>query len=181
MFNGRVQKIISVVASYCSVRFNYHLAKLVNETHEIYDSNFIELINAHEQIFDARIINFPEENIHEILNHQIWRSVHDCCRNAISTYAYTHFGSKKIMNKNCSQMITMLAEIGINWDDVPIIIKHGLYCKKILVSKNFGDKIVMKSEYIFKSFKINFSQENLEMLLNKYWDNTDNSILLNEL
>ena len=54
-------------------------------------------------------------------------------------------------------------------------------CKKILVEKNFGDKIVMKSEYIFKQFKINFSPENLEMLLNKYWDNSDNLVLLNEL
>ena len=174
LLEENIQKILTLISSYCSVRFNYHLVKLINETDSIYDDNFIELINSYEQIFDARIIMFSEENIHEILNHQIWRSVHDCCRNAISTYAYTHFGSKKIMNKNCSQMIAMLAEIGINWeDDIPIFIKHGLYCKRFLIGT--------ESEYIFKEFKINFSVENLEMLLNKYWTNTDNSILLNEL
>jgi hypothetical protein len=163
------------------VRFNYHLANLVNENELIYDVKFIEIINSHEQIFDARIIKFTQENIQEILNHQIWRSVHDCCKNAISTYAYTLFGTKKIMNKKCSQMIDMLSSIHIIWDDVPIFIKHGLYCKKILVEKIFGGKIVMKSEYVFKQFKINFSPENLEMLLNKYWDNDDGQVLLNEL
>ena len=126
LFDGRVQKNITLISSYCSVRFNYHLANLMNETDLIYDEKFIEIINSHEQIFDARIIKFSQENIHEILNHQIWRSVHDCCRNAISTYAYTHFGSKKIMNKNSSQMIEMLSSIDILWDDVPIFIKHGL-------------------------------------------------------
>lgn len=29
MFNGRIQKILTLISSYCSVRFNYHLEKLI--------------------------------------------------------------------------------------------------------------------------------------------------------
>jgi len=81
---------------------------------------FIDLIKSHKQMFDARILKFNSDTKHEILNHQIWRSVHDCERNAISTFAYTLFGPKQIMNKDCSQMIKMLEEKNISWvTDVP--------------------------------------------------------------
>ena len=34
-------------------------------------------------MFDARIIVFSELASHEIVNHQIWRSVFDCYKNAV--------------------------------------------------------------------------------------------------
>jgi tRNA(His) 5'-end guanylyltransferase len=117
MFNGRIQKILSLTSSLCSLRFNYHLEKLIEPIKSNYDEKFINLIKSHKQIFDSRILIFPESIKHEILNHQIWRSIHDCERNAISTYAYTYFGPKKIMNKKCKEMIEMLfVEKKINWD-----------------------------------------------------------------
>lgn len=186
-FDGRVQKLLTLTSSYCSVRFNYHLEKTIcNEVSTgnfKYDESFVDLVKAHEQMFDARILKFSNDKIHEILNHQIWRSIHDCERNAIQTFAYTNIGSKKILNKNCTQMTQMLSEIGINWNNIPTFLKHGIYCKKILIEKEIGENKVFRGEYVFKQFKINFSQDNLNMLLNKYWDNLNNSfdpILLNE-
>ena len=183
MFDGRIQKILTLTSSYCSVRFNYHLEKIVSKCSNIYDSKFVELICSHEQMFDARILKFSEEKIHEILNHQIWRSVHDCERNAILTYAHTKFGPKKIMNKNCGELILMLKE---NWNidwiiGIPIFIKFGIYCKKILVEKEINGNKALRSEYVFKQFKINFSQDNLNMLLDKYWNNIDGKIELDNL
>jgi tRNA(His) guanylyltransferase len=174
MFKGRIQKILSLVSSYCSVRFNYHLSNLIEPIKTNYDDKFVELIKSYRQMFDSRIMIFEEKIKHEILNHQIWRSIHDCERNAISTYAYTYFGSKKIMNKNCKEMIQMMKdEKNLDWDwdrGVPTFIKHGVYCKKNLVYKEINGLTVLKSYYVLKELKINFSQDNLNLMVRKYWN-----------
>jgi len=184
MYNGRTQKILSIMASYCSVKFNHHLNILLNEYdgEYAYKQNFIDIIKSNEQIFDARIMKFNGVDNYEILNHQLWRSVHDCERNAIQSYAHTHFGSSKIMNKHCGEMKDLLlSEKGINWDDVPLYLKHGIYCKKILVEKKIGNESIIRSQYMFKMFKICFSDENLNMLLSKYWDDNCCEVKLDEI
>ena len=47
-----------------------------------------------------------------------------------------------------------------------MFIKHGIYCKKILYPPD-------QTQHSRHQFKIHFSPENLDMLLNKYWDNDD--------
>lgn len=177
MYNGRIQKILSLVSSYCSVRFNYHLVKLIEPIKETYDTKFVDIIESMNAMFDGRIIIFQEANKYEILNHQIWRSIHDCYRNAVSTYAYTYFGPQKIFNKNTVHMIQMmLDEKSLNWSDetqVPTFIKHGLYCKKILVNKVINGNLTLRTEYVFKQYKIDFSHENLDILLGKYWNDDE--------
>jgi len=172
MFRGRIQKILSLVSSYCSVRFNYHLSNLIEPIKTNYDSKFIELIKSHQQMFDSRIMIFEEKIKHEILNHQIWRSIRDCERNAISTYAYTYFGPKKIMYKSSEQIKQIMKyEKNLDWDlQIPIFIKHGVYCKKNLVQKEINGLFVLRTNYVFKEMKINFSQDNLDLLLSKYWN-----------
>lgn len=181
LFDGQIQKLLTLISSYCSVRFNYHLEQIINNNINKYNSNLINLIKSHSQIFDAQILKFNEINNYEILNYQIWKSVHDCEKNAIFTYAHTFFGSKNIMNKNSQQMIQMLKENNIDWKNIPLYIKYGIYCKKILVNKQIDNNTVIRSEYIFKQFKINYSKENLNMLLNKYWDNMEDNIYLDNL
>ena len=57
--------------------------------------------------------------------------------------------------------LKMLEEKNIFWEkDIPIYIKHGIYCKKILVEKEIGENKVLRSIYICKQFKINFSENN---------------------
>lgn len=172
MFRGRVQKIISLTSSFCSVRFNFHLANLIEPIKMNYDAKLVELIKSHKQMFDSRIIIFQESIKYEILNHQIWRSVHDCERNAILTYAHTYFGPQKILCKNCETLIIMLNdEKYLDWIlDIPTFIKHGIYCKKNLIYKEINGQKVLRTEYVFKEFKIFFSQENLNMIMNKYWN-----------
>jgi tRNA(His) 5'-end guanylyltransferase len=182
MWNGRVQKILSLISSYCSVRFNYHLEKLIEPIESNYNHEFIKLIYSHKQMFDGRILIFTEALKHEILNHQIWRSVHDCERNAISTYAYTHFGPNKILNKTCKEQIKMLEDgKNIFWNSqVPLFIKHGIYCKKSLVKKEINHNDVLRTKYVFKELKINFSSDNLNLLFAKYWNTIDNDGIITE-
>ena len=63
MYNGRIQKILSLVSSYCSVRFNYHLVKLIESIKETYDLKFVETIKSMNAIFDSRILIFQEAKI----------------------------------------------------------------------------------------------------------------------
>lgn len=182
LFDGRIQKILTLLSSFCSVRFNYHLDKLIEPIENKYEAEFVELIKSHRQMFDARILKFNESLKYEILNHQIWRSIHDCERNAIQTYAHTYFGPKKIMGKNCYEMIKMLEEKNVFWNtNIPMFIKHGIYCKKILVEKEIGGNKVLRSEYICKQLKINFSDDNLNILIDKYWSNTNDRLDIDNL
>ena len=153
------------------------MERIILEQKEKYSEQFVQSIRQHEQMFDARMLKFSPDKIHEILNHQIWRSVHDCSRNAVQTYAHTYFGSKKIMNKNTQEMIEMLKENkGIDWNlDIPLFIKYGIYCKKILIEKDIGENKAIRTDYVFKQFKINFSNENLNMLISKYLDYSESN------
>jgi hypothetical protein len=86
-------------------------------------------------------------------------------------------------------MIAMLKENKqIDWNqDIPLFIKHGIYCKKKLVEKEINGCEVLRSEYVCKQFKINFSDDNLNMLISKYWtdnltqNNNIQTIILDEL
>lgn len=81
------------MSGYCSVRFNYHLHKIINseENQKLYDPHYIEKINLMRACFDARLVAFPADKEYEIVNHMIWRSIFDCERNAVSTYARSQF------------------------------------------------------------------------------------------
>jgi tRNA(His) guanylyltransferase len=184
LFDGRIQKLLSLTAAYCSVRFNYYLNNLfdtdnllLNYPTNEYSKSLIIRIMSCEQMFDARIIIFDDTNNHEIVNHQIWRSVYDCHRNAVQTYGHHFIGHKKILNKNTSEMIQMLElEHNIIWNDIPTYLKYGFYCKRELYYKEIDGKKIMRSKVAFKNFKINFSEQMLELLLAKYWSCADDSI-----
>ena len=89
LFGGRTFKIISLISSYASVRFNHNMNITKNS------SEFVGSVNVNQNpTFDARIIVFPEE--YEILNHMIWRSKGDCTRNFISMFAEKYISKKSI-------------------------------------------------------------------------------------
>lgn len=184
LFNGRIQKLLSLSAAYCSVRFNYYLNNLFDKDNLLlnyptnkYPQSLINRISSCEQMFDARIIIFNDTNNHEIVNHQIWRSVYDCHRNAVQTYGHHYIGHKKILNKNTGEMIKMLeSEHNIKWDDVPTYLKYGFYCKKELYNKEIDGKTFTRSKVAFKNFKISFSEKMLDLLLAKYWSCVDDSV-----
>ena len=63
IYNGRIIKICTIIASYCSLRFNYHIDNLIKKT-----DIKIELNTA---CFDARILTFDENNKYELCNYFI--------------------------------------------------------------------------------------------------------------
>lgn len=165
MYNGRVTKLCSVIAGYCSVRFNYNLSILIKN--DEYPTTFVNKIKRFEQCFDARILSFEE--LGEVTNHMIWRSIHDCERNAVQTYAHHTFGHKAIHKKDTVEMKQMLMEKDTNWDTIPMYIKHGVYCKKVLVEKETDQGSCTRGVLVNKCFKICYNETNNQMLINKYW------------
>ena len=172
--NGRIQKICSLMASYCSVRFNLNMFHEINEYNKDYDNKIY--VDNPDAIFDARILSFSEDKSYEILNHMIWRSVHDCERNAISGYAQHYFSHKTLNNKNGTDMIKMLKGKGIDWEkDIPLYIKHGVYSKKIQYETTIfvefmqSEQLVIRNKIENKCFKIYNDDQILLCLLAKYW------------
>src|SRR3990170_6304782 len=103
IFNGRTTKINTLLAGYCSARFNYHFISLVNQDKDSYNEHVIEKINNMSAHFDSRILVFYDEENEEtkskdweIINHMIWRSCRDCIRNCISTYGRHICGHRQI-------------------------------------------------------------------------------------
>jgi tRNA(His) guanylyltransferase len=161
MHGGKTMKLVSLTAAYCSVRFNYHFKT---------DKSVI---------FDSRLIVYPEP--YEILNHMLWRSMHDCYRNCVSSYTDKYVGKKKTHGVNVVERIKMLGEVGIDFNNVDEHWKHGTYVKRKkikktveFVSKLTGVKEIIecdRNEYIPFTMQIHNSPENLKLLFDKYTDN----------
>lgn len=184
LLDGRVLKLCSILASYCGVRFNYHMTQLLQtlKSKEQYKEHFITKIMSCEACFDARVLEFPYDKPYELVNHMIWRSVNDCHRNAVSAYGYVHLKKSQMHKKHSDDIIKMLKEqVGVDWaTDVPNYIKHGVFCKKELVQKEvedtgLGKTIVVTRQRIKNvSFKISYSDDMLRFLLDKnFLENTD--------
>ena len=178
MYDGRVIKICTVVAGYCSTRFSYHIANIIGEVKGEYKDKFVDKIFNCETCFDCRILSF-DDNMDDIVNHMIWRSRRDCYRNCVSTYAQHHFNSKQIHGCNGNVMIKMLKEKDICWEtDVPSFLKYGIYAKKNLFEKECvnvktGEKVLaIRTGVNNFNFEIYYDVNILEILLAKYMPDT---------
>ncbi len=164
-FEGRIQKIISLVASKVSIMFNMSLLK----------QNIININSDNLAIFDARIMQFP--NINEVINYFLFRQ-RDCIRNSISGYAQTYFSNKELSSINSEEKIKKLKEIGLFWDEFPFWSKYGVFFKRVTyeiinnnelyIRHNFNkfDKII---ENDFESFNKFLTEEIKENITQKEW------------
>ncbi len=183
MFDGRIIKICTVVAGYCSTRFSYHINNIIQDCKSEYKEKFVNKISNFETCFDCRILSF-DNNPGDIVNHMIWRSKRDCYRNCVSTFAQYYFGSKTIHGLNSDQMIEKLKkEKNLDWKDIPCFLKYGIYGKKELydkecidknpkgyISLRTGDKtIAIRSRITNFNFAIYYDDVVLDMLLDKYF------------
>jgi len=162
--NGRVMKICSVTASFCANRFTYNLFKFIEPIKDQYTTNFIEKINRKTAMFDCRAIEFEENIVHDVVNHQVWRRT-DCERNAISQYGMHHFGHKKIFKKSTKEILEMLGDQVV----IPEFIRYGVYCKKMLYNKEKA----IRSKFMNISFKAKYSDSMQNLLFAKYWLNEE--------
>lgn len=103
-FDGKQAKMNSLIAAMASVRFS-QIAKAT----------------AH---FDCRTWVVPSRT--EGMNVFQWRWF-DARRNSVQMAAHYHFSANKCFKKSTFQLIDMLEEIGVRWQDYPHRFKFGLF------------------------------------------------------
>lgn len=118
IFNGKISKILSVIASACSVFFALKARELFPEKH-IGTYTFPQ--------FDCRVYNVPSWI--EASNAVLWRE-QDATKNSISMLAQHHFSHKSLQSKNAKDMLSMLEEKNVIWGDCPSFFKRGTYVKR---------------------------------------------------
>jgi tRNA(His) 5'-end guanylyltransferase len=102
MFDGKIQKLASVLASLCSAKFAM--------AYTMYFGGMPKVIPS----FDCRIINVPSWE--EAENMILWRQ-QDAFKNSVQSAAHYFFGHSKLMNKNTREKLEMLHESGVKFFD----------------------------------------------------------------
>ena len=171
-YGGRKTKINTILASFCSVRFNSNMYTelLSSDSQDDYSESFVGKVATMGAIFDSRLLEFPLDKDVEVINHLIWRSVYDCHRNTVSTYGRQYL--KDTHKKDCKQMIQEMEEKGVSWNTVPMMFRYGIYAKKSLVklSSEVNGSVVEYQRTKLKNycFKVDSNEKMLEFALSKY-------------
>lgn len=126
-FDGKIQKMVSVLAAIASVSFL-----------ENYKSMF-GILGAIDKLphFDARVFQLP--NKMELANTFLWRE-QDATKNAISMAAHSMFSHNQLHGKNGSEQQEMMWQAGTNFNDYPDFFKRGTFVRRQLVEVELPDE-----------------------------------------
>ncbi|MDE2095743.1 MAG: tRNA(His) guanylyltransferase Thg1 family protein [Patescibacteria group bacterium] len=155
-FAGKIQKMVSVLASMCTAYFNqrYPLCFWEDQINAEYRDDLA--------MFDCRVWNVP--NIEEGANVFLWRE-QDATKNSVQMAARHYFSHKELQDKNGPQLQEMLFQVGVNWNDYPNFFKRGVFVQRRTVMKPYtfselkslsaqhearknSDLLIERSEYV---------------------------------
>lgn len=125
-FDGKIQKMVSILAAMCSTYFMYELPVYLPDKWELLESPVM---------FDCRVWQMP--NLIEATNVFLWREF-DATRNSVQSSARSVYSHKECLDKNTSQLQEMLFDKGINWNDYPDFFKRGSYFQRRLKKTKFS-------------------------------------------
>jgi tRNA(His) 5'-end guanylyltransferase len=174
-FNERVQKLSSLAASYCSVRFNAHLAAFLtaNPEPQVKESGYNALGTAH---FDARFFQVP--SVEEALNCMLWRCRGDAVRNSVNAFARSHYSDKQLHKKSVVEVLDMLRkEKNIEFEDaVPkwaiagSLVKWEQFEHEGVNGKTGEKEMTMRTRTRVEDRGVReFSDSNLKLVTQKFW------------
>jgi tRNA(His) 5'-end guanylyltransferase len=123
IFDGRISKMVSVLASLTTVYFNHRLPEFLPAEYA-----------ARLPHFDARVWTVPD--VEEAANVFLWREF-DATKNSISMAARAHFSHKQLDGKHGGEMQAMLRDKGVEWNDFPAFFKRGTYVQRRKTSRRF--------------------------------------------
>ena len=140
-FDGKVQKMNSVLASMASAYFNHHKTDSLPETRT-------QLAN-----FDSRVWSVPNQV--EAANVFLWRE-RDATKNSVSMAAREFYSHDELLGKSSNEMQEMLFQKGVNWNDYPSFFKRGSFVRRELarsvattVDMPIFDKVTNRVEVLF--------------------------------
>lgn len=175
IYKGRIQKLISLVASYCSIKFNTNFKKCIikaiaENTQQNHFDYFDRLLNkVGTAWFDARIYSVKTKE--EVANSIIWRA-RDCVKNSKNMFAQSFCTYKSLLSKNSQEQIECCAEkTGNKWDLTRDTYKYGSLIKKTQVLKysEYLHQNILRHTYKVQGINLStFSEELVELLTSKY-------------
>jgi len=115
-FGGKVQKLVSVLASMATIGF----------VKALMDNGLGEYLNRMPH-FDCRVFQLPSKS--EAANAMLWRE-QDARKNAVSMAARTVMSHKEMQGKSGPEMIEIMRERGINFEDYPAFFRQGTFIRK---------------------------------------------------
>jgi len=119
---GRVQKLTSILASMCTAKFNSMAHDRLPER-----SNYLAL-------FDTRV--WTVESLTEASNVILWRWL-DAKKNSVSMACRHYYSHKQVLNKHEGDMIRMLSDKGVDWNQYPTFFKWGTFIRRGKVSRKY--------------------------------------------
>lgn len=136
VFDGRISKMVSVLAAMTTVWFNHRLPDFLPQEYALRLPHF-----------DARVWNVP--TLDEAANTFLWREF-DATKNSISMAARAHFSHKQLDGKHGGEMQAMLRDKGVEYNDYPAFFKRGTYIQRRKTTRKFTtdelDKLPPKHE-----------------------------------
>lgn len=116
MYDGRVQKLTSVLAGIATAKFNYEVARTMpDKAHML-------------PVFDARVFSMP--NLEEMVNCVLFRAL-DCAKNSLSMAAGAYYNQKTLNGKGGAEQHELLFAKGVNWStDYPAFFKDGTFLRR---------------------------------------------------
>lgn len=180
IFNGDVQKFVSLVSSKATVFFRQFFSiHFTNEQIANYSPDVYFNIEQSMPLFEARVIYFPEDKDYEIVNYFMWRATK--IRDYIQDYSLsvlTQKGIEKMKKEELQGFYKTISEIDIH-QDAPFYLRYGIFMKKSISKacfvENSGDDDNIQTIDIFNtivhfwSMKFGYTEEILEQLMAKYF------------
>lgn len=114
-FDGKIQKLTSVLASMATAKFNELLPE------------YVPAKKGKIAFFDCRVWSVP--SLVEASNTILWREL-DASKNSVQMLARCHFSHKALEGKNKTSQLLMLEGIGINWGNYPSFFKRGTFIQR---------------------------------------------------
>jgi len=116
MFDGKTQKLCSVLASMTTALF---ITECLSRTGTEIAARAMQAPH-----FDARVFQVPTQT--EAANAVLWREK-DACKNAVSMAARSFYPHSELQGKGASEMQEMIFEKGMNFNDYPASFKRGTF------------------------------------------------------
>lgn len=124
-FDGRYQKLTSVLAGMASAKFCQllfvHLPERCDRT----------------PCFDCRVWQVP--TLTEAVEVFVWRE-DDATKNSISTAAAALYDDRALHGKDSAQKQELLFQKGVNWNDYPVFFKRGTYLARRTVQREITEE-----------------------------------------
>ena len=120
LFDGRVQKLCSVLAAMATAKFNQQiLANIPDKAHLL-------------PLFDARVYQYPTLDL--AAESFVWRET-DATRNSLTMAAHAYYSHKELHKAGYAKKHEMLHAKGINWANYPDFFKKGTYVRRETLMK----------------------------------------------